>query len=146
MALAESTNTTTPFVRAELEKKAMPELKTLCKSAGVPATGAKRLLVEYLLAPANNQKGKRKAAGGAPAGGGAARGQSKAAKAARAMAGPWSDAGDVDGGDQELVDPARAEAELRGYVKTCANWVDRDWHDSYMPGSGSSLHHCMWSS
>ena len=69
MALAESTITTTPFVRAELEKKALPELKTLCKSAGVPVTGAKQLLVEYLLDPANNQKGKRKAVAGDAASG-----------------------------------------------------------------------------
>ena len=139
-ALANSTNTKTSTAsRAELEAKTMPELKLMCKAANVPVTGKKEALVGFLLDPSNNQKGKRKV-GGAPGG------QSKAAKAARAMAGPWSDAGDVDGGDQELVDPARAEAELRGYVKTCANWVDRDWHDSYMPGSGSSLHHCMWSS
>ena len=127
-----ATNTTTPFVRAELERKAMPELKTLCKSAGVPVTGAKQLLVEYLLDPANNQKGKRKAAGG-----GAASGQSKAAKAARAMAGPWS-----DGARASEIDPAAAEAELRRYVTRCAGHVDANWHDCYEE-TGELLHEYM---
>ena len=111
MALTDTTNSTAS-TRADLEKKTVPELKTLCKAAGCPMTGAKGVLVGYLLDPANNQKGKRKAAGGASGG------QSKAAKAARAMAGPWSAT------EEPGVDPAQAEASLRRFVNSCASHVD----------------------
>ena len=115
MALTDTTNSTAS-TRADLEKKTVPELKTLCKAAGCPMTGAKGVLVGYLLDPANNQKGKRKAAGGASGG------QSKAAKAARAMAGPWSAT------EEPGVDPAQAEpwwqdamARLQGATSLWSN-------------------------
>ena len=104
----------------------------------MPVTGSKAQLVSFILDPTNNQKGKRKAPSSSssaalPAGGskakakapkypGAPTGQSKAAKAAREIAGPWS-SDNLD----DLVNPLSSERELRAYVTTCANYVDADW-------------------
>jgi len=134
MVLTNTTNTVAR-TRPELEAKTLKELKELCKTAGVPVTGTKTVLVSYLLEPAKHQKGTKRAATGAPGG------QSKAAKAARAMAGPWSAMTDA-GGDSALVDATEAEASLRAFVRSCASHVNANWHDCYEE-TGMILHEYM---
>eukprot|EP00617_Octactis_speculum_P025014 CAMPEP_0185745090 /NCGR_PEP_ID=MMETSP1174-20130828/3380_1 /TAXON_ID=35687 /ORGANISM="Dictyocha speculum, Strain CCMP1381" /LENGTH=102 /DNA_ID=CAMNT_0028418887 /DNA_START=37 /DNA_END=341 /DNA_ORIENTATION=+ len=82
--------------RPELETMTNKELKELCKAANVPMTGTKDQLISFILDPANNQKGKRKASGNNQKGKRKApgslgiNGYSKAAKAAREISGPGS--------------------------------------------------------